>query len=421
MKISKTETGLVVEGVYGIKATFRADGTIESELCPRCALAETADEAEELCAALAELRPDFKVAIEALKGTLMVEDGPFVYDLWVETNAYVIYDSYKGQAQRRDAYIKKADWMPDLQILKDEKELIFELTNIAKVPETKAFMRHYVEDINYISTVKWLIDVGFTDPNSILKLLPVAHNYVKDKQDVEWYLSGLIKARGPLMAAKKFLETEAKIPGFVRNLGRELGEIPSEIVEYVLRETSKEVEIWNTLGWYQKNRPLEDEVFVFTKEDERLEGKFGKLTFKLERTAKSLAVLGANMGICVGSYADAVKTGKSKIVAAYDGEKPVACIDCPNGRIYQMKGKFNEPVPKKYQDSVETWVNSNGLTWWTDDSFDEPREGYVRRYDVVDPQRYERHEGPLRIIKGDEWMDITPEYEEEWANEEEWE
>lgn len=398
MEIRKEDGRIKVVDMHNMVMTFAADGKVDyPNRLPK-------DKVKEVMVALYELRPDFKIAVDTLKW----EDWTVadVADVWRNTYCYVQYDPYTGKAVKR--LWKQTPIEGISPFLRTDADIVEDIIEKLDIPGTKAFRKLYLKSFKIAKLVKAIMRCGIKDPNRVLKLVPELEDkrmndydespvYLEQYEGMQDAIRKISELKSEEVAVKILLEWLTKVevnPMFVLDS-------PKEVLEFILKRTSSPEEIWNSIFDYRKKGGIEDSTFDLTEDDLRLEGTFGNLEFKLPKSKSELAILGAEMGICVGSYSQAVEARASRIVAAYEGEKPVACFDCPEFKIVQMKGKFNNPVMCKYEEAITEWVKANELSFNTYDKFGPDTIMSTTRYDVVRPEAFERHGQPrtIEIIK----------------------
>ena len=404
MEIRKENGNITVVDMHNMPMTFTADGKVYHQIrLPK-------DEVKEVMTSLYELRPDFKIAVDVLDW----DDWAIidVADVWRNTYCYVQYDPYTGKALKRPW--KQSPIEGISPILRTDAEIVKDIIEFLKIPETKAFRKLYLESFGTAKIVKAIVNCGIRDPNRILKLFSELNGItLDDYEGTPVYLEQYEGMQDAIRRITELKSEEAAVKVLLEWLRRPeintrfIVDAPKEVLEFILKRTSSPEEIWNSIFEYSRKRGIEDATFALTEDDLQLEGTFGNLEFKLPKSRSELAILGAEMGICVGSYAQAIESRFSRIVAAYEGEKPVACFDCPESKIVQMKGKYNNPVMFKYEEAVKEWMKENKLSFNTYDTFGPNTITSTTRYDVVRPEAFEHHEQErkLEIIKKGYYLD----------------
>lgn len=83
------------------------------------------------------------------------------------------------------------------------------------------------------------------------------------------------------------------------------------------------------------------------------------LEFVALRTPTAIHAEGKAMHHCVASYVQAVVHGLSNIVSIRRDEQRVATLELRNGRVEQLKGRFNMQVPREIVEAARTYAEDN--------------------------------------------------------------
>jgi len=86
--------------------------------------------------------------------------------------------------------------------------------------------------------------------------------------------------------------------------------------------------------------------------------------FKIRSAINDLDIEGCAMGHCVGGYCDVVSSGEIIVYSLRSpGNKPHATIDvgASNNKVYQIKGRQNDPPIEKYRPMIKQWLQASEL------------------------------------------------------------
>lgn len=130
-----------------------------------------------------------------------------------------------------------------------------------------------------------------------------------------------------------------------------LHELHDYLVEYemIRRERRK---------WEKYNTPVEYDAKISA-----VEGPCGNAVFRLIRTPWDLNALGKKFHNCVGSYMEAVRSGRSIIIEMLLNEKPAACIELDGAGKYcrQAYAACNTPLKGNVAEEFSLWTKKHSI------------------------------------------------------------
>lgn len=322
-------------------------------------------------------------------------------------NALFKIDTYKNTIQPRTSIPLKLPglmWYFPTHIV-DESKVVEAIAARMKIPCTKYFKKLYAADPQNILRVKYITQLGFKNCDNIISAF-LKHNF-KDipsfwiDQSERSFCKKLIKTRGERWAIKNCNWT---MTGDIIRMIRG-GKIENDIVNYIIKNAKNETEIHNTVldVYHHHTQGIENVPFKYSKTIKEYERNYGiSIHFSLPADSRELALIGATMGICVGSYSKIVQRKQCVIVTLMERDKYVACIEVRNGKVVQLKAKFNNYVKPAYKPFLDKWAKDCNLQFNTSD-YDNIGSPWVSVHDYhqVNVHDFDRAEEPwkLHIVK----------------------
>ena len=325
---------------------------------------------DELC----KLRPSSELALRAeynrcvnlcTKGNRDRIDVYHIVDVFERPSKRYIVDEYRKTAVERpnDSPSHFTDeCFPRVPVPEDK--LVEILAKKYGVPYTKKFKRIYLADIGNIIAVRRVMDYGIINPDYICRLSNLATDPLSPPSTRE-FIEYMIKYRGMKNAVAMLEDRDATI---ISDCGRLLWGFcdDPETIEWVIRNSRNVYEIHDTLVYltnkmFDGNKYQNRKIEYDKEEIKRINHEYGSVAVTLAKDTKELAVIGRDMGICVGGYADEAVSRRSTIVKMMDGKKYVACIEIRDDEIQQIKAKFNNPVKAEYKEYIDRWIKDANL------------------------------------------------------------
>lgn len=373
------------------------------------------DERKVLLEALFKINPAFQQVYELAELKMLpdFDDLPFsnvqyymadIVRLFSFPMYQIKYDSYKKEFAKRDRWLHTVV----LRGLVEDNEIIARYAKKVKdFPISKSFRKIYLEDLDKLDLVKFIVELGFTNKDVIMKLveskgLPYERLCSETLPVLTKFIGQVIKIKGETGAERMISEEIKSCSADIARIIDSYG-LPDDIVEFVIKECSNLASIHDTLDRYCRSGKysLNNKEISYSKGELKLNCEYSDVRFELAKDSKDLAIVGAKMGICVGGYANEAVSKKCIIVKMIDNGKYVGCIDIRDKHILQIKAKFNNPLEAKYKASFDKWIKENHLDA---DCPDYDRIGMAwnstHAYNAIDPEQYERHDGNrIEIVK----------------------
>ena len=325
--------------------------------------------------------------------------------VYCRPNALFKIDTYKNTVQPRRhiaEHLPSLMWYFPTNIV-DESKLIEAIAERAKIPCTKYFKRLYLANPENIFLIQKIIKLGFKNIDNVMSIETKYHSekcYCLDGA-CSSICKKIIKARGERWVIKNCdFEWLSDVQRMIHH-----GHIEKEIVDYIINNAKNEEEIHNTVidVYNHHSKGIENIPFKYSKNIKEYARNYeNNIRFILPSGSKELAVIGATMGICVGSYSDAVIKKTCTIVVLMDGDKYAACIEVRKKKVVQLKAKFNNYVKAEYKQYLDNWANELGIKFETYDykligtSWDSTND-----YHRVNPHDFDKEDKPwkLHIVK----------------------
>ena len=321
-------------------------------------------------------------------------------------NALFITDDYKHLIRRRIYQYPNDNinefWYPNK--LTNEADLIPAICKKHRIPCTKTLKKLFVRNIQNIRYAKALVGYGFKDVNNILKLSGA----------VEYHCGNVDPMDAKI--ARKFIKfhSENWFAKHVQNEGlREIrdaskmikeGKIDERIIDFAIKECRNFSEFHDTVVAHFQAPTKKTRTIKYTKEEvKRFNHKYGDIVFELATDNKDLAIVGATMGICVGSYAKEALSRRTTIVKMMKNDAYIACIEVQDGCLMQLKAHYNNRVKIEYKEVVDKWVEDAKINPHCYDYEHMGDKWYsTHNYAAVNPADFEnRHRAPkaLEIVR----------------------
>ncbi|MEK3955625.1 PcfJ domain-containing protein [Psychrobacillus sp. FSL K6-1464] len=98
----------------------------------------------------------------------------------------------------------------------------------------------------------------------------------------------------------------------------------------------------------------ENKVIEYKESEKKLEVSIGNLDIRLALDTHELVDIGSRMNICVGSYGQMAVNKQVIIATAYEGDKPIVCIEIVPAmrKVVQVKKSFNRIVQNEDVEAV---------------------------------------------------------------------
>lgn len=241
------------------------------------------------------------------------------------------------------------------------------------LPMSKSFKRLYYLNITYVFQTLYLKNIGFNNPDNILKLLKVCAENVNKKEyiynDNRKLIKKMIKARGENIVCRNILNADLIVLHDTISMYEEIMDKNKNLIDksmYML-SINKAHDLLSSL---YSSLKYENKLISYSKTQKNLKDKIGSICFELPKDTNTLVLIGEAMGICVGSYRKKVLSKCCTIVTMKDNDKYVGCIEInKKKKLVQVKGKFNDPLPVEYKEIFIQWCKNNKIQYENNDDF----------------------------------------------------
>lgn len=245
----------------------------------------------------------------------------------------------------------------------DESKIIDVVAKRMRIPVTKSLRKLYNENMRNMTVVHFLKSIGFKDTNSYQKLTGLGVHFCRyNPGRFAPFVKKLIALRGENHVVKMLADSSFS---FIRDSAQSYLTIDEEIATTIMRDARNIEEIHETFNRHNSSSSrliTEREIQYSDKEKERFNFVCEDgIRFELAKSNKDLAVVGYNMGICVGGYGPDALAKRTTIIKMMYGDKHIACIEYRNGAVQQLKAKFNNPVQQEFKNNVDAWLEHGGL------------------------------------------------------------
>ena len=358
-------------------------------------------------------KPELKQVLENCRDLKELIDG------YSHPNSRFITDDYKHLIRRRLNVNISYNWFPNK--LTNEGDLIPSICKKLRIPCTKTLKKMYNVNFENIAIAKELRDMGFKDVNNILKLSHIGHAvlYANGKDIIHKIARKLIQYHGENWLANKLANEDDYC---LYDTARMAKGVDERIINFACEGCKNLAELHDTVmaNFSPTHKKKKNREFVYTPEQKkRYNRTYGNVKFVLAKDCEDLAITGAKMGICVGSYARAVLSNNTIIVKMMDENNYSACIEINNEKLCQLKAKFNNPVEAKYKNIIDLYLadSKTDNNCWDYERIGE-RWCSNHNYAAVDPRIY--HNNPQRQHRTLEIVRRNPQYRKyasEWQTE----
>lgn len=340
-------------------------------------------------------------------------------NVFVINDSGSIYNRTPANSPEEDFLLRK--YMPKEYMT--EQNVVKTITKKLAIPSSKTYKRLYAMSILNAFIVKAIMDIGFKDVNNVQKLSYLYPMLIRGgmreyKNLIHDFFTALISIKGENRVTQMLSTQDLScLPDTIRTFYS----IPEDITRYIIKESKNFVEIHDSFNAYiytqrRIGRQLVNREIKYDQNEQRLNKAYGSVLFELARDSRDLAVTGAEMGICVGGYANAAASKQCTIVKMLDAGKHVGCIELRGNKMVQLKAKFNNPVKEEYREIINKWCEANkidkecpdynriGLPWTSN-----------YHYNHIDPAEYDRHDdnNTIRIIKS---PTVLQQYQPAWQD-----
>ena len=348
---------------------------------------------------LSEKRPDISFLLS------MVDTLSELLTIYITPNAYFIYDKRTKKIRAREHDIPMSciiKYFP--HYLLDEVDLVKYLINKYKLPDTKSMKRLYYNNITACIIVKNIIECGIKDINNIRKI-PCLGLHILTSEINSSIIKKIVKYKGENLATKMIVNEDFNDLIDADRMIR-IYEIEKDYVNYIIKNARNFAEIHDSVialtrkdMGYRKNLVISYSDEIKTKYNR----KYGDIRFELAKDSKDLAIVGSEMGICVGGYARDAYAHKTTIIKMMKQNSYIACIEIINNGLKQIKAAYNNPVSIEYKNIIDEWVKDSGIKNKNCEDYKKIGEvpNYTFNHAVIQPEEYNNREdrAVLRIVR----------------------
>jgi len=346
-----------------------------------------------LKAELIKLRPELKQAINMA----------YSYDVlgvFSRPTAYYAFDTFHKTCTKRAERVYFGYYPKEIV---DESKLINVLAKRMGIPATKTLKKLYHQNIHNMEIVHCLKQFGFKDVNSYKKLVAVGIHFMRHNPSrFAPFVKQLIALRGENNVARMMCDT---IFGLIRDVAQSYTTIDEDMAKFVMKNARNFEEIHDAFNVYcHPRKHLVDRKIEYTDKEKKRYNYTCKdgVRFELAEGCKDLAIVGAEMGICVGGYAEPAIRRYTTIVKMMNGNKHIACIEILKSGIEQIKAKFNNPLQLENKKDLDEWIEHAQIKCDCHDYRMIGRPwGSTHNYAVIRPDDFEPedHKPVLQIVK----------------------
>lgn len=374
-------------------SVYHYNGTIKHISANRLTVSFDSDIFSALKKELIKLRPELRKVINETNRYNLC-------GVFSRPTAYYKFDTFHKTATKRYGSIYFGNYPKEIV---DESKLIDELAKRMHVPTSKTLRKLYNENIHNMEVVHFLRSIGFKDVNSYQKLTGFGvHCSRRNPAKFAPFFKKFIELRGENNVVRMTSDTNFEL---IKDVAMSYSGVVEEAAEFVLNKCRNFEEIHETFNRSCPTRSnLVDEKIPYTKKEKKKYEFISEngIRFELAEGRKDLAIVGANMGICVGGYGDAAVNKYTTIVKMMDGNNYAACIEVKKQGVVQLKAKYNNPVLGKYRPDIDAWLKNGKIEC---ECYDYDRIGEewhsTHRYDHIRPVDFApaEHEPILQIVK----------------------
>lgn len=323
------------------------------------------------------------------KFTISIHDlMDLCFKLSVCPNLFVKYDSFTGEkkfidknmidekeihtSSQIDVYLpsttKFRNSLPDK--LMDSNEFIKYVCSINNIPCTPALRKQYLQNPITMGLVSWLVKIGITDINNLLKLIPMFDGnkrwYTRtNANEIYSLLRRMCKVYGPNNTTAKIIKDFGMLID-TANLYVSLKRKTKNRMITFGHMTLKEIHDELNKRCQETLIGVTNENISYTSREQKLLGVIDNYSFNLPEDVDRLIDIGDKMHICVGSlYVKPALSKKCTIVymQSKEDQKYKACIELRRNNIIQAKSYCNMLLNSDEYDAVKKWADSNNLNY----------------------------------------------------------
>jgi hypothetical protein len=324
-------------------------GRIEHESAASMSLYLPEEGLNVLRSELTKLRPELRQILENIPYYNLI--GAFS-----RPTAYYAFDTFHKKCHERNNGKLYYGYYP--KEIVDESKMVDTLCKRMRIPCTKTLRKLYNENPHNMDVVHWLKGVGFKDINSYQKLAGVGVHFCLHNPDkFKDFFKKFIELRTENNVVRMVEDTDFDL---IKDVAQSYTTIDEDAAEFVLKKAKNFEEIHETFNRSCPTKSAMEEVMIHytDKEQKRYNLSFDNdIRFELAYSNKDLAIIGAEMGICVGGYADSALAKHTTIVKLMKGDKYIACIEVRSNHMVQLKARFNNPVERQYKKYVDEWLD----------------------------------------------------------------
>ena len=302
---------------------------------------------------LIKLRPELRQILEVVPYYNLI-------GVFSRPTAYFAFDTFHKKCHERNNGKLYYGYYP--KEIVDESKMVDTLCKRMRIPCTKSLRRLYNENPHNMDVVHWLKGVGFKDVNSYQKLVGVGVHFCLHNPDkFKDFFKKFIELRTENNVVRMVEDTDFDL---IKDVAQSYTTIDEDAAEFVLKKAKNFEEIHETFNRSCPTKSAMQETMIHYTEKEQKRFNLtcdNDIRFELAYSNKDLAIIGAEMGICVGGYANSALAKHTTIVKMMNGNKHVACIEVRNNNMIQLKAKFNNPVERQYKKYVDQWLDHTKL------------------------------------------------------------
>lgn len=360
---------------------------------------------------------------------------------FAKPNMFFVMDTYRGESEKRDSCIGLYGfWKYVPKGYTDESKLVPMLARKMGVPTSKQFKKLYLADVGNIQLVKNVMECGFTNPDNVISLPHLGmyiqryHNRINTKD----FIKKLISMKSESWVTKAFIKEGCENIG---DMAEMCDRIEPIIADAIIGKATNLRQIHDTFvrrTSRQTNRRENRKIKYTDTEHERIErsyaiknasGEERTIEFSLPEDTLTLAIIGMQMGLCVGGYDGKAVSRNCIIVQMKMGEEYIACIELAKdytsdifNKMVQLKAKCNNMVKAEYKPVIDRWLKDAEIIAETSD-YKRIGEQWCSRYNymAVNPADFRRDDeeedrlGVVQVGPGE----FDAEYElDRWPGEE---
>ena len=326
---------------------------------------------------------------------LIAPNSVCTYDLF--RNRMRLIDSYTYNFRVLEKLLPVLPW----QIM-EPKDVMNYIIQKLKLPNSKAFKKEYLFDPLSYFAVSALKQMGFKDINHIFALIKFV-TVLGPKEYETWnykMVKALIEKHGEGLV-RKMLESGIYL---LKDISTMYERADPVIQDFVITNGNNLQDIHDTLIYYSHRHPLINKPIYY---DERISKLYNRtiddFKFYLPEDDLTLARIGAEMGICVGSYNNRIREKETLVVAMknLDTGKHIACIEIIGKDLIQLKSSFNNPVRLVYKEVIDKYIEITKTKINHCSDYEDIGRPWCSSYDyhTINPDLYQHENGnQLKMI-----------------------